>query len=531
MAEEKKDGKPEQLPETDAKAVAKRAAEILEEVNRVGDDLKVADAKRAEELAKYGKATEATGAEVEAHGAKIGELQAELKKLTDDVNEKLGRLSAPGGGRVEQPMLSLGQSFIRSDAYKRYRDNGGAKESATHVVEDGLANMFGRRPALPMVLSEQVAGVKATLATTEATRLIPHVRLDMVTPGERPLSLLDLIPTTAYAGGGVEYMEEVGFHDGTPVNPSGGAGTWAGGYITITDTAHGVREGQLVQIASADPAALDGLYRAQVLTADTFRISVPADPTLVDIGTYQIMRLHGAATQVAEGSNLPEASYKIERRLAAEGEIGHFLPITQQLREDDSRLAAMIDMRMAFGVEKGAERAALYGTGSSPQYWEGILQRGRLAEWLWSRGATSPVPDTKIDAIRRGLTVVGISEYPATGVVLSLEDNQDLDLVKGTDGHYIYLRAVGDGAGNRFFALPRVEVHTLAPGEALVGAFALASAIYLRREVQIDISDSHNDYFQKRLLAVRAYMRGAFEVTRPEAFVKITFDSAPVAST
>jgi HK97 family phage major capsid protein len=56
---------------------------------------------------------------------------------------------------------------------------------------------------------------------------------------------------------------------------------------------------------------------------------------------------------------------------------------------------------------------------------------------------------------------------------------------------------------------------------ALVGDFQQASLI-VRSGVDLRISDSHDDYFVKNLLAVVAEMRVALAVYRPAAFATVT---------
>lgn len=519
------------LPEAEAKAIAAQVATIASDINAISPRFDAELAKRDEEIKRNGKATEETGARVDAIGGSLQKLQQDLDGLRAGIDEKLAQM-APSQGREIEPATSLGETFVGSDTYRRFKADPGNRRTDQNLIVPGYASsalgLGRRRAASPMVLSEQISGMKTTLATTAATRLIPPTRTDIVGAAVRPLSLWDLIPMYPYAGGGHEYVREVGFYGGDAITPDGAA--WSGGYVTITDTAHGVREGAMVRIEAANPTSLNGFYRAEVLTANTFRIRVPVDPTLVSIGAYRLAQTHGAAAATAELSALPEATWQPELVQTPEGEIGHFLGISRQVRNDDAVLRAYIDERIPFGVEKAAERAMLYGTGVSPQ-WLGIMNVPRVGEWHWSRGATSPVADTKIDAIRRAIAVSAVAEYPVTGVALSVEDSTDIDLVKGTDGHYIYLRVVGDGTGNRFFALPRVEVHSMVPGTALVGAFALAAGAFLVDQAEVEITDSHSDWFQKRILGLRAFLRGVFEVSRPEAFTKVIFDGAPVAET
>jgi HK97 family phage major capsid protein len=57
---------------------------------------------------------------------------------------------------------------------------------------------------------------------------------------------------------------------------------------------------------------------------------------------------------------------------------------------------------------------------------------------------------------------------------------------------------------------------------ALVGAFRTAAQVFRRNNLTVEASNSHNDFFQKNLTAIRAEQRLALAVYRPNAFHAIT---------
>jgi HK97 family phage major capsid protein len=61
---------------------------------------------------------------------------------------------------------------------------------------------------------------------------------------------------------------------------------------------------------------------------------------------------------------------------------------------------------------------------------------------------------------------------------------------------------------------PRIEIVF----QKTVGAFGSAATIYRRGGLSVEASNSHADYFQKDLVAIRAQTRLALAVYRPEAF-------------
>ena len=72
-----------------------------------------------------------------------------------------------------------------------------------------------------------------------------------------------------------------------------------------------------------------------------------------------------------------------------------------------------------------------------------------------------------------------------------------------------------------------VETTAIESGECLLGAFGLGAMIWDREQASIRISEHHDDYFIRNMLAVLAEERLALTIFRPQAFVLVNFDEAP----
>jgi len=72
------------------------------------------------------------------------------------------------------------------------------------------------------------------------------------------------------------------------------------------------------------------------------------------------------------------------------------------------------------------------------------------------------------------------------------------------------------------WGMPVAVTPVIAVGTALVGAFASAAQVFYRGALRVEASNSHQDFFIKNLVAIRAEQRLALAVYRPEAFGTVT---------
>lgn len=228
------------------------------------------------------------------------------------------------------------------------------------------------------------------------------------------------------------------------------------------------------------------------------------------------------ADVVPEGDPKPESDLTFDLKTESVKTIAHWIPATRQIIADASQLRSYIDNRLVYGLKLKEENKLLYGSGISGDI-QGIMTHPNIQTYNWSAGQPG---DTKLDAIRRAITLARLAEYPVTGIVLNPQDWEDIELAKGADGRYIWV-TVPEGGQQRLWRVPVVDTTAIQAGECLLGAFQLGAMIWDREQASIRVAEQHEDFFIRNMLLILAEERLAFTIFRPESFVAVTFDEAP----
>jgi HK97 family phage major capsid protein len=228
-----------------------------------------------------------------------------------------------------------------------------------------------------------------------------------------------------------------------------------------------------------------------------------------------------AAAIVPEGDLKPESDMTFELVTSPVRTIATVITASRQILDDSSQLESHINQRLAYAVGLAEERQVLYGTGIAPNL-QGVMTHPRRQQY------TQVAADSKIDAIRKGMTLGRIAEYPIDGLVIHPSDWESIELTKDADGRYIFISAPSEGGAGTFWRLRVVDSTAIQPGTALVGAFGMGGSIFDRQTASVRISESHADYFQRNLVLLRGESRLTVCWYRPEAFVEVVF-TAPAA--
>lgn len=495
-------------PTPEQKALETIQADLQKTAVELGAELK----KRDDQIATQGKASEETASRVNQlfdQVKSLQEAQAEhaksLQKRVDDMEALMKR---PGGGGADPEQKSIGARFVESEARKLFLGSG--VKNINMGVEGSLLH-------------------RKTLLDTG--QISPQIQRDpMIVVPERVLRMRDLLPSDRTSTPQGEYYEETGFNAGTTQAVT--SITQTAGLATITTTAaHGwgsIGEFAQVTLAGANQADYVGSFRMKIVTSTTATFAVDSGATTPATGTIVAYKqqTHGAAAPVAEGSLKPEARMQLTLRNWIAQFIAHWLPATRQVLSDNDQLRAFIDNRLLYGLDFVIERQLLYGDGSSPNL-QGILTHPRVQSYAWSEGPLTT--DTQIDAIRRAMTRALLAEYPVTGLVVHPYDWESIELMKGSDDHYLAISMIDSAGISRFFRVPAVETPSIEAGTSLVGAFAQGGQIWDMEEGNIRVADQHSDHFVKNMVAILAEARLGVAWYRPEAFVKVTLDQAPSA--
>jgi HK97 family phage major capsid protein len=152
----------------------------------------------------------------------------------------------------------------------------------------------------------------------------------------------------------------------------------------------------------------------------------------------------------------------------------------------------------------------------------GIMNRAGLATAV-ARNAGATPPETNADAILRQITAIATTAYVyPDGVVMNPTNWFTVATSKDTTGQYF--------GGGPFSSLPTATLWgtpvavtpSIVANTALVGAFGTMSQVFRKGGIRVEASNSHQDFFIKNLVAIRAEERLALAVYRPGAFGKVT---------
>lgn len=221
-----------------------------------------------------------------------------------------------------------------------------------------------------------------------------------------------------------------------------------------------------------------------------------------------------AADATDEGDSYPEATLETTEQSAPVRKIAVFLPVTDEQLEDVSQVRSYIQNRLRFMIGQAIDDQILNGDGSAPEL-TGILEKAGIQSV--AKGS-DPVPDAIYKAMVKVMTV-GFTTPNA--VIINPLDWQGVRLMRTSDGVYIWGNPSESGP-ERIWGTQVVKAHVISQGTALTGDFANFVEWTERRGIEVRISDSHDDYFVKGKQAIRADVRAAMPIYRPEAFCEVT---------
>lgn len=222
------------------------------------------------------------------------------------------------------------------------------------------------------------------------------------------------------------------------------------------------------------------------------------------------------AAPVAEGNLKPTSNLTFDVRTASVKTIAHWIPATRQILDDAAQLRNYIDNRLTYGLKLVEETQILYGDGTGENL-QGIMTNPNI-----QRNDTMAAGDNKIDHLRRSMTLAYMAGYPVTGITLNPMDWEDIELMKGSDGHYLWI-SVTEGGQPRVFRVPVVQTTAIVENEFLLGAFGIGATLWDREDANVRISESHADFFARNMVAILAEERLALTNYRPESFVRGAF--------
>jgi HK97 family phage major capsid protein len=221
-----------------------------------------------------------------------------------------------------------------------------------------------------------------------------------------------------------------------------------------------------------------------------------------------------AAAETAEGGTYGEAALGVTERNSPVRKVAVYLPVTDEQLEDEPQARSYINNRLPFMLRQRLDSQILIGNGTAPNL-RGFLNVTGIQTQAKS---TDPIPD----AVYKAMTKVRVTGRSVPGAVVMHPNNwQTVRLLRTADGVYIW-GSPSEAGPDRIWGLPVAQSDAITEHTALVGDFASHSELATRRGIDVQVSNSHADFFINGKQAVRCDLRAALVVRRPAAFCTVT---------
>ncbi|AFD25820.1 phage major capsid protein [Deinococcus gobiensis] len=221
--------------------------------------------------------------------------------------------------------------------------------------------------------------------------------------------------------------------------------------------------------------------------------------------------LTNAAAMVAELAQKPESDMTFEDKTFPVRKIAHFVKLSDEILADAPAIQSYVDTQLIEGLKDVEDVQLLKGNGVG-QNLTGVY----TVAPAYNRTTAG---DSLIDVYRRAMTQLRLAKHTPTGLVLNPEDWEKVQLVKGTEGHYIWVN-VGTATEPRLWGLPVRDTLALAAGEWLMGNFRRGAQIFDRMDARVEMTNTDQDDFVKNRVTMRAEERLALVIYDASAFVK-----------
>lgn len=185
--------------------------------------------------------------------------------------------------------------------------------------------------------------------------------------------------------------------------------------------------------------------------------------------------------------------------------IAHWLKASRQSLDDQPALASWLNNRLRLGLEIALENQILNGSGSS----------GNMTGLTISATAFTPsTGDTGLDSISRAAATLLDNGFLPNAIVMNATDFGAIERTKSTTDEYI----LGDPAsatGASLWGIPVFRSASMASGKFLIGDFLASTALFMRQDAIVQMTESNDTDFVKNLVTVRAELRAVIAALVP----------------
>lgn len=217
------------------------------------------------------------------------------------------------------------------------------------------------------------------------------------------------------------------------------------------------------------------------------------------------------AAETDEGAAYPEATLEVSEVMYPVEKVGTFLPVTDEQMEDVEEAEGYVNSRLPFMVMQRVDSQIINGTGTNGQLY-GIRNLANVLTMA------KEADDSAHATVYKALTKARVDGRSMPHqVLMHPTDWQNIRLAQDANGNFI-MGPPGIMVEQAIWGYPVAEVDSLPVGTFVVGDFNNFSSLRTKRDIEMKVSDSHDDYFVKGKQAIRADVRLCVVWYRPQAF-------------
>jgi HK97 family phage major capsid protein len=207
----------------------------------------------------------------------------------------------------------------------------------------------------------------------------------------------------------------------------------------------------------------------------------------------------------------PQGQINFEKVYETVKTIAVYVGATKRALSDAAQIRGIIDQELREDLADELEDQLFNGNGVGENFTGIANQAGTLVQAF----------DTDIlTTCRRAIeTLLITGRQQPTAWVFHPTDWATVELLQDNDGRYYHGGPLEQGPP-RLWGVPVVQSFHITQGSAWLANWRKA-VLWDRERASISVTDSHDDWFIRNMIAILAEMRAAFGLIRPSAFIQV----------
>lgn len=225
---------------------------------------------------------------------------------------------------------------------------------------------------------------------------------------------------------------------------------------------------------------------------------------------YMPLTVTGNAGFVAEGSDKPETTFKVDAKTGQVKTIATWTKVSEQLFADKSQLINILDNNLTHAVDVTVQNQLISGDGLGENL-SGISKAGNFTDYVAGSGEAA----NTVDLLRNVAFKMRGANIDNLTIVLNWSDWSALLGLKSTTNEYL-INGILDPVKQTIYGVPVVLSSAMTAGKFAMGNFKMGGIVFDKTAMSLEI-DRTGDDFTKNLITIRAERRLGFAVVQPKA--------------